>query len=366
MKFDPMQIFFYLIRVIPVIVVIILVAYIFFSFKVEVHTEEMGRLNIELAENMLASDLVVTKSVFDAKKLIGLQNMELDEKNRDEKYAIQPKPRVCGYGYSVAVLGGEDKPCDKDDNCKEYCMNMCGMSETEISGHYKCAKGFLGIRKLFGGFECQCECSDDGWQDKYKYQFGYEPGETEINTNQRQYPVGIHEDGFLGFYRSSVSPAIMTVTLYDTWLTRMACMAERAYETQEIQKLHAHKSAKNFGFICLGRSYACLSVKKFDDYLCVFEVDENNFKKEECIYSETPVHTFLSVFNVYKNTNVTVVAYPIKQSLSDTGSPDYKTLYQNTDGNCEKVGNTGFLAKKGDPVSTVIFCLETEKDGGYP
>jgi len=368
MRLDISQVFFFFIRVIPVIVVIALVGYVFFSFKVEVHTQEMERLNIELAENILASDMVTIKSVFNTNKLVETIQQEKIEKGKDDKYLIQPKPRVCGYGYSVDIIGREKRYCEDAGDCKNLSMNMCALSEANVieGQHYRCHRqGFLGI---FGAKRCdvRCDPAEGDWEDRYEYSYGYHEDDTIINKNIRTYPVGIFEPSSRGFYQSTVTPATMTVALYDSWLTRMACMAEMAYNEKKIQKMGVHKSASNFVFLCKGVKYGCITLKKFDDYLCTYEERGSGLKKTDCTPSEIPVNTFFDALDLYKNTNITIVAYPIKQALVDTNAPDYDLIELHNTKNCERVGNPGFVAREGDTVNTVIFCLETEKDGGYP
>jgi len=366
MDFDPMQILFFILRVGPVIIVIILAAYAFFSFKVEVNVQEMERLNLELTENVLASGMTAQKSIFDANKLAELQNQEKTEKLTNQNYNIQPIPRTCGYGYRISVDGIEDKYCEHDSNCEYFCENLCGGSL--IAGdNYRCHRqGFLNI---FGKKRCDCRCSPgDEWLDKYHFSFGYEPSITLINSFSRQYPTAIYETNEMGLYQSTVSPAFLTVTIYDSWLTRMACMAEKASVQRKIQSINIFDFS-SFGASCLTNSalIKCAAVKKFDNYLCMYKLTSaNEFSATECIPSDMPVITFFDAFAL-GNKNITMLAYPIKSSaitsfsLTDPANPSYQLLKSNTDANCRLINsNPALLAKNTDDVGAVIFCLEAK------
>jgi hypothetical protein len=368
MKFDPMQIFFFLLRIIPVILVIVLIAYAFFSFKVELETKEMERLNVELAENILVSDMVVEKSIFNTKKLIKIEN----DPN------AQPKPQVCGYGYYLSIDGLEEKYCEKGDDCKYFCMNACGLSENEIE--YKCEKGIFGLRKLFGGYECQCKCpnkNNNDWFDKYSFYFGYKAGDTKIDDVDINYPVGIYEEGVRGLHQSTVSPAKMTLTIYDSWLTRMACMAEKAYDLKEIQRMVVYDFS-NFGFVkdCfVSAEYKCISARKFDEKLCIFGQKDMQtvLGEKECVYSDIPVITFFTVYRYKGFNNATLIAYPIKKNALDSFKkepldffPRHICLNYDSAINCIRIKyHPEYVATKNDEVGTVIFCLETYENGKY-
>jgi hypothetical protein len=173
----------------------------------------------------------------------------------------------------------------------------------------------------------------------------------------------------------------MTLTLYDSWLTRIACMAEKAYNLKEIQRMNVFDLSK-FIFKCpYERSFNCVPIKKFHEKeLCIYDLDTSgntwDYEIKECINSEVPVATFFDgylneIFNI--NKNVTLVAYPIRSDApinllameSPSKHPNDMERYSRN--NCEWLSSEyDYVAKSGDNVGIVLFCLETEKDGEYP
>jgi hypothetical protein len=393
-EFDPLDIFVVIFIIILSIGMVILISSVFFSFKAEVKSDEMERLNIELAENVLASDLTYDKTVFDAKKL---NELETSIDSMDEKYHNIELPfKTCSYGYGIKIESAEQE-CEKENTeCGNFCRDICGLSDEQINygENCKCDKGFLGLKKLFGDVECQCKKpGKDEWLDRFKFSFGYVPDEDaesdfapskDFPKSNRYYPVAvanINDNRPENFYET-IYPARMYITLYDSFLTRAECLVEKVNMLKDARDM----SVLLFGFNCDPQDVnKCLGIKKSGDfdnsnYICMFDfkdvTDENSIRLRGCRYSKIPVLPFMDKYDVGSN-YAKLVAYPVKssslsdmyKSIDEYYSGNSRSGFVNTDfcrmsrQNCEKIKQNpdDYIAKSADDVGAIVLCLDAEK-----
>lgn len=363
----------------PAIILIALIAYAFFSFKTEVKSDEMERLNIELAENIMTSDLVYDKSIFDPKKLHDLENKI---NNIDNKYHNIEMPfRSCKYGYYLKIES-EELACIENENCENFCRDVCGLNEIKYDENCKCSKGIFGWKKFFGDNDCQCK-KNDKWIENYEFEFGYVP-DKDIKKNSRKYPVAIaniNNERPENYYES-VYPAKMHLTIYDSWLSRISCAIERAYALNEVQEVNI----LGIGTNCLPKYYSnyysnfkCISIKKSDrfdnsNHICTYMLkyiggNVNEYEIIECRYSEIPVFLFFDAYD--KNSKYAkIIIYPIKKSVIDSqilyDTPEHPITYVSLQDmsvtNCGKIrDHPEYISKNNDEIGAIVLCLKSEK-----
>lgn len=392
MKFDPLKIFFFIIVIAVSIIFIMLIANAFFNFKADVKYEERERFNIELAENILTSELTYGKSVFSAK---ALNELEKAINAIDSKYHNVEMPfKSCSYGYKIKITGFEQSCVKNNEECRNFCRDVCALTDEQIKygDNCKCDKTLL--KKIFGGIDCQCKKPNtDDWIDAYEFSFGYEPSNeleyslfNPVNTeaeSHRSYPVAIaniNDDRPSEFYETTY-PAIMHVSVYDSFLSRTSCLLEKATLLKEPRDV----SALLYGYQCGSGNIKCLGIKKsgeFDNsnHLCVFYFTDNedaeSLKLSECKYSTLPVITIMDKYDS-SSSYAKLVAYPIKKdelyqffkNIDDfysAGNSKTNSVYTDycrmSRENCKTLNdNKDFIATGDEESGALLLCLNTEK-----
>lgn len=179
MELDIMRIMMFLVRTIPAILFVFLIAIVMFSFSVEIEEKDVDRLSIETAEGLLSSPLVTSRAVFSESIL----EESSTRYGADNGANFEPYARPCKSAYYVKVSD-------------------------------------LSSRKT--------------------WEFGYRPsGITEIDEpSVIAYPAGIFVSGLRpGEFYNTVKPALMVVEIHDSWLTRATCLAEKALATREVEEM---------------------------------------------------------------------------------------------------------------------------------
>ncbi len=192
------------------------------------------------------------------------------------------------------------------------------------------------VRHCGVGYFLQVKTKDDEWA------FGYQP---EIFTDglsvSQSYPAAVSKNG--------IQPAKVTLTVYENLLTRVSCMAEKAYRLGEVQKMEIS---------CRLLITDQNEISDFRD--CTFALYRKEMLGErkfmctssrqaafgrtitECRY--LPDVFFDNTFITYRTQENSVSflkAYPVKTQTS-----------------CQALKiNPGLIAKKGE-VQSVIFCIE--------
>jgi hypothetical protein len=149
----------------------------------------------------------------------------------------------------------------------------------------------------------------------------------------------------------TVKPAKMTLTVYDTWLSRVSCLVEKAYYTQKQQSMPIDCLL----LYTVTRDGDCwLPIRKSGDNICIFyinpfmggdttDIDCRNLAGRNVLYFDYP----------YEGEK-TLVAIPIKpgHGLSTDETHDA------SDDNCKAIeSNPSWIAGEGDDVDTVLLCI---------
>lgn len=321
-KPEIMKIVFFLLRMGPAIIFVLFMMLLFFSFRVEVRENAMERFIFELSDTLATDEnLVAHRSVFDPRKV---SEAEKQDTNRNiELYA-----QNCDFGYYVNIesLSGQTS-CTNDNDCASFCSSVCGGEvDTSFNGNCDCG----------GIFEGSCQCKKfDEWQDNYGWSYGYRPT-TRGNIIQASntFPVGI----LANVPEETVLPASMTITAYDSFLTRVSCITKKAYELKE-------QSAFKFNF----GEIPGTTFKRTDPggtHVCIYSGDE----AVECRYLPDVPFEPLDIFNVIvssqlEKTRGTIAAYPVKRIAS-----------------CEEIkSDSSLITDKDGEVVTVVLCGEIDK-----
>ncbi|MBI4170130.1 MAG: hypothetical protein HY514_00405 [Candidatus Aenigmarchaeota archaeon] len=189
MKLDPNAVFLAILRYLPAIVTIVVAVVFIYSFRVVIITGEIERTNIETAENIFSSELTYDRAVFDAKEI---ENM-IQKANTDF------------YGEAKIKQEGLVEP---EPNIEpEWIARHCRIA-------YRAEIEDLTTKK--------------------KWAFGYVPDYSEAYLESRLiYPSSILLQSEKGRGYEDVHAAQLTLTTRETWLSRIGCMIEEAYEFRE-------------------------------------------------------------------------------------------------------------------------------------
>ncbi len=322
--------------------VIIFLIVLFTSFRPVLKLNSMERFSIELAENIGQHNLTGSRMILDMAEL-----------DKYDGTINEPYVRQCEYGYSVRVEALEEKTCQKSEECRSFCAGVCGI-ESVTSDNCKCDKS------------CQCK-KGSKWIKKYEWEFGYEPhdalyyGEKSSSHIERAYPVsiGIQDSSKPYSYYDTVMPAGMTLSVYDTWLTRITCMAETAYTLKETQitEIPCLRMPNNPEFFeCsypIGKKLRSINSDVVD--VCLFYM-ENGAKQytEDCRHLEVPLYDFYYYYSDKTKQEVFLKAIPLKK-IPNNLPPSYTDT-----GECGIIKDiiSDAIAGKNDEVKTVILCIE--------
>lgn len=191
---------------------------------------------------------------------------------------------------------------------------------------------------------------------KEKWQFGYKPGTAEIvATDTVIYPAGIHvpdPQRNADFY-DTAQAATLTVAAYDTLLTRMSCIAEKAYRNKEpesmvvVAKDIVHYAGATRPFVLFVLSLHRKNGDSGSEFVCAFAVDRSGTRDlPGCRYLPgVPLHDF---YWAKSNDKAHVLkALPIKRgaalpAVTSTCSDDILAA----------------VASAADEVGEVALCLE--------
>jgi hypothetical protein len=188
--------------------------------------------------------------------------------------------------------------------------------------------------------------SNDTWS------FGYSPSEKVIITKfSRSFPASLFVQGkrdAKGY--EDVELATLSLTLYDTYTTRLTCIVEKAFLSKEVQKM---RLPCLFHGLILGRDKCQLEIIQQNSKLCLR--DPSALESIDCRVSK---YTFSTEINVLEYDAVQInderlsekilKAYPIKAGFFGT-SVLCNTLKSDT---------TAVAQKSDDEVRVVKLCLE--------
>lgn len=307
MKLDPLQVFWALLRHVVVLLVIVAAIYFIFSFRIIILTNEIERTNVELAENLFSSPLTYDRAVFDADKIEEMiSKANSDFHTNDEAPNIEPEARHCRLGYHAEI---EDL-------------------KTEQS-----------------------------------WAFGYVPDEgkdlEERFMSRMAYAAAVVVKGRERGYEDA-HPARLTLTLRETWLSKIGCMVEEAYEFRETRTLEAPCIYEARGNIIDIGSGATSSTK-----FCVLEVGKADNAKHTCL--RRPKTSIVGETEpaecryFWKDIDVTGISHAeeksefVKKKLSVYPLKDKPTDAKET---CKKLAKKDIEPAKGnDKVEAVILCV---------
>ena len=297
-KLDANAVVTFIVRLIVSFGFIILMLVLFFSFRVGLVNDDMQRFDMEMANTLASSQLTSHRNIFSAEKL----------------FAASQLPQVCEYEYSVSIESvGARKTCRQNSDCIDFCKEVLNTQDPEYDCNFE----------LFGQNFCECKGSD-GWQDGYQWKFGKAQGKL-YNYKEEKFPTAIETK------TGAVLPATVTITSYDSFLSRISCIAQKAYETKS-----------NYSMVIDVAKMPPLPsefVSRNGD-VCI-HVDASN--TDWCREMDVPVKDFdlqAAALEIAKTTKGKITAYPLK-----------------TDADCNQAKNdVSVIAGFGDNVQTIILC----------
>jgi hypothetical protein len=349
--------------------------------------EEIGvdRVIGELAENIIHHNLTVDRAVFDTAEL-----------GKYDGSTAEPYVRHCQYGYYLEVEDlekGDTVSCQLYGDCcngytrcgsggYNFCNDVCGLTEDNIFGWDTATTPWQTTPD--GNCACYsgtCQCREDmtdpeGWVTSKseaisEAKFGYNTEESFDAMNR----IGLKELGTFyngnvikevtkDYYVSvadgdTVKPAKMTLTVSDTWLSRVSCLVEKAHYT---------KKPKSMDIDCLSlypvtRDGKCwLPIRKSGDDICIFyqnpvvggeitDIDCRNLSGRNLLYFDYP----------YQGAGI-LVAIPIKPGHGLNTDETYGV----SEDNCERIEtNRNWVAGEGDDVDTVLLCIREDFSSSF-
>ena len=277
---------------------------IFMSPDINVVTEDIKRASNSIAENLFSSELTKYRALFMRQALDAV------------KSNVEPV-RHCSYAYSAVIEGLGTTMCKESDDCR------------------------------------------DSWS------FGYKPGYLEpIQRATRSFPAGIYLPDLqhtADFYETA-EPARLTLTLYDTWSSRLSCLAETAYMTKKHASMEIpcieipvdYERRASDILSGMQKITKCgISLKRIDDELCVFTKGtyaEHFGEKLDCRYAPgIPVSDFY-FYSDKSFKKKTITAVPVRGDIGNVGGfpgddPQYLT-------GCDYI-----LEKEDSNPDRVAFCV---------
>lgn len=275
---EPVNVLFFLIRIAIAVLVIVVLVIFFISTKAEIYTKDMERAGLEIADNLMSSNLTKTKGVFIPEKL-----SEIDQK------IIEPV-QMCEFSYYARIKTDEKAECKIDADCLSFCRVVCG-------GEQNCKCGLLGT--------CYCK---KGYLEKNTYEWGF--GDSSAQAKQQyiwKIPVSIYtKANRSGSYYDTVKPALLEITVHYTWLSEITCLARKAQTTHEAQTILLGCIKPN-SFMEEDDCYLCIQ-KNGPDQICMCHKEGNALVNDECRYMQNlPLENFNSG---YQPKNMLIAAEP--------------------------------------------------------
>ncbi len=158
----------------------------------------------------------------------------------------------------------------------------------------------------------------------------------------REFPVAIAT-----LNSNKINQAKLTIEMEDTYLTRITCLAERAYLTKEDQKMVIKDnigSQSGVGFkITYSRKPSLIRKKSDNMYVCL--LDSDNQETSDCRYFPYLVHKF-SYREQQKNKGIILHAIPLKSKFSE----DSTNI-------CDQI-DPSVIAEENDNIVEVALCIE--------
>ena len=179
---------------------------------------------------------------------------------------------------------------------------------------------------------CQCKKSEE-WQDTYKWSYGYTPlkSSNSFATATSDFPTGIQ-------FQDTVLPAKLTLTAYDTFLTRLSCVTKKAYELKEPTSI---KFTKSNVYFTSNPTFKRAS----GTHACMYSTSPEGEEPIECRYMPgVPFESFNILEDFPSSADKgTITAYPVKNKVT-----------------CNEIKSNPSLITK-DIINTIVLCLEAAK-----
>ncbi len=190
------------------------------------------------------------------------------------------------------------------------------------------------------------------------WEFGYMPQPTTlIKQYSASYDVSLLSDlAGSDNYKESVIPAKLSLTLYDSWLTEVGCLAEQAYKMKEIRTMTIPCIRPEVDEI-VDKKLACtLPIRNKDDdrgskYICLYSNANIGKKDFNCRYDDVPI---VASYIRYQDSSIahTLKAIPVKKG------DEYAVGGENNVLDCSNMKDPNFIAGPQDNVYGVLLCVD--------
>lgn len=294
MDFDPLQIFMAIIRYVIAIGVVVIAVVFIFSFKVNVATDEMERTGIQLAENIMKYDNITSqRAVFDEQKL--------DDFILNANRVFYPPDGM------------------KNGDLAEKEPNIEPVRQCSIA--YKAEIEDLVSKKKWG--------------------FGYTSGPKDADEPDQStgtYDVSVNAGG-------KINPGRLTVIARRTWLSRIECLIEDAYEFKQNVSMQISCTYSQAGS-CL------LKIKKEGWHICLANPPSLlGGETQECRYfTKQQINIVETDWAYPKKEQKILTAYPLEEDEGGIGQSELQDVCKNLKDGTRKIA-TG-------EVKSVVLCIE--------
>ncbi len=319
-ELNVMKVVFFLLRMAPAIIFVLFMMILFFSFRVDIKANSMERFVFELSDSVTSDPSFVSeKSIFDPEKLFAAERKEI------ELYA-----RNCDFGYQLDIESAAGRTsCSSGGDCRNFCKSVCNLDEPLDMATIGTVNGNCGCNiELARPNFCQCRKPQGEWQNDYKWSYGYVPN--AIAKTASQFPVGLGAG-------ETVLPAKMTITAYDSLLTRFTCASAKAYLLKE--KISVRFDLKQIPF-------SATKFKRTDPagtHVCFYS--GNDPVGGECRYlPDVPIEELdiLRPALASESSARKLTAYPLSRKVT-----------------CGEIkSNPSAIAGTGEEVRSVVLCVE--------
>ncbi|MBI4896183.1 MAG: hypothetical protein HY832_01410 [Candidatus Aenigmarchaeota archaeon] len=355
---------FIVLTIIIVAVAVLLIAFLgilFVDFKVGVNANDVERFAWTTGENLINSQLTVSKNVFDP--------VQLNILERDKGGQIEHVAYGCELIYDVKITSLEPpKSCqqDSDSVCKDLYVKTCGF-ETDLIGktpddlqqnYYRCSQDSAPS----GQKVCQCKKQRSGeWVSKPQWYF-YNEKKVSLNDFISEFSYHSFITALLFKDQKTTKPVYDTtvpvdlyILTYHTWLGDVTCAIQKSFDQKVKQEVNIDcpvpYNAQN--------SQCLFSLVNDGNQVCHFIFDTPSTSSPPHIqYCRIMNNVNVKkIYDIYqKSAKKKVVVYPIK---NDNFVINNINLLSEQEA-CQLIASNepSYLAQEHDDVGLIVLCLQ--------